>query len=54
MFTITQPTFVSALTLHWRGPEAPRGVLGGFNWSSQHLHAEVGEWGDHEDGRLRG
>ena len=30
------------------------GSQGGFNQSSQHLHVEVGEWGDHEDGQLLG
>ena len=31
-----------------------RGVQGGFNRSSQHLQVEVGEWGDHAGGQLRG
>jgi putative transposase len=31
-----------------------RGSQGRFNRSSQHLHVEVGEWGDHEDGQLLG
>ena len=29
-------------------------VLGGLNWSSQHLHAEVREWDDHHAGLPRG
>ena len=31
-----------------------RGSNGGFNRSSQHLQVEVGEWGDHAGGQLRG
>ena len=31
-----------------------RGCQGGFNRSSQHLQVEVGEWGDHAGGQLRG
>ena len=30
-----------------------QGSEGGFNRSSQHLQAEVGEWGDHAGGQLR-
>ena len=30
------------------------GSQGGFNRSSQHLQVEVGEWGDHAGGQLRG
>ena len=30
------------------------GSQGGFNWSSQHLHAEVREWDDHRAGLPRG
>jgi len=29
-------------------------IDGEFNRSSQHLHVEVGEWDDHEDGQLLG
>jgi len=31
-----------------------QGGEGGFNWSSQHLHAEVREWDDHHAGLPRG
>jgi putative transposase len=31
-----------------------QGSEGGFNQSSQHLHVEVGEWGDREDGQRLG
>jgi transposase InsO family protein len=31
-----------------------RGSEGGFNWSSQHLHAEAREWDDHQVGLPRG
>jgi transposase InsO family protein len=31
-----------------------RGAQGGFNWSSQHLHAEAREWDDHQVGLPRG
>jgi putative transposase len=30
------------------------GSQGGFNWSSQHLHAEVREWDDDQAGLPRG
>ena len=29
-------------------------IHGGFNWSSQHLNAEVREWDDHHAGLPRG
>jgi hypothetical protein len=40
---------VAGLTHH-----SDAGSEGGFNRSSQHLHVEVGEWGDREDGQLPG
>jgi HTH-like domain/Integrase core domain len=45
---------INAVAARSPGPgvifHADRGCQGGFNWSSQHLDLEVGEWGDDQAG----
>jgi hypothetical protein len=56
------PLIASAIKMAARNLSLPDGAIfhsdrgsnGGFNWSSQHLHVEVGEWGGQRDGQLRG